>query len=109
MSNAIGLRKEMDDASRGSGFSFKDLAADMSGARFGELAVESSTSASTLQKRLAKGGGDTLLMASIDELDEGLNKTQFERRYGGPGDERYEEVVNVIDQRINSLALYRYD
>ncbi|OUS18050.1 hypothetical protein A9Q88_01765 [Gammaproteobacteria bacterium 50_400_T64] len=107
MSNAIGLRKELDDASSGSGFSFKDLAADMSGARFGELAVASSASASTLQNRLAKGEGDTLLMAGIDGLEERLNKAQFEHGYGGPGDKRYEQEVRKIDQRINSLALYR--
>ncbi len=109
MSNAIGLRKEIDDASSGSGFSFKDLAADKAGTRFGELAVASSLSASTLQNSLVKGRGDTLLMPDINGLEENLNKAKFERRYGGPGDERYEAVVRMIDHRINNLALYRQD
>ena len=109
MSNAIGLRKEIDDASSGSGFSFKDLAADMAGVRFAERAVASTASASTLQSRLAKGMGDTLLMADIGGLEENLNKVAFERRYGGLGDERYKQVVGMIDHRINNLALYRKD
>jgi uncharacterized protein YfiM (DUF2279 family) len=107
ISNAIGLRKEIDDASSGSGFSFKDLAADRAGVRFAERAVASSASASTLQSRLAKGRGDTLLMADISGLEENLNKATFERRYGGLGDERYERVVGMIDHRLNNLALYR--
>ncbi|MBQ0718870.1 MAG: hypothetical protein KBT88_10895 [Gammaproteobacteria bacterium] len=109
LSNAIGLRKEMDDAHSGSGFSFKDLAADMAGTRFGELAVASSASASTLQNRLAKGHGDTVLMAGIGGLEENLSQAKFAARYGGPGDRRYQQVVNSIDQRINSLALHRLD
>jgi len=109
VSNAIGLRKEMDDASQGSGFSFKDLAADMAGARFGELAVASSTSASTLQKRLAGGRGDTRLLANIVGLEENLGKAVFERRYAGPGDERFEQQVKAIAENTNKLALYRLE
>ena len=110
MSNAIGLRKEFDDARSGSGFSFKDLAADRAGVRFAERAVASVASASALQRRLAaKGRGDTLLMADVSGLEENLSKVAFERRYGGPGDERYEQVVGTIDDRINKLVLYRQD
>ena len=109
MSNAIGLRKEFDDASSGSGFSFKDLAADMAGIYFAEHAVASAASARTLQNRLAKGRGDTLLMADISGLEENLSKVAFERRYGGLGDERYVQVVKAMAKAINSLVLYRLD
>lgn len=109
MSNAIGLRKEIDDANSGSGFSFKDLAADRAGVRFAERAVASAASASTLQRRLAKGRDETQLMADVSGLEENLSKVAFERRYGGPGDERFEQVVGMIDHRINKLLLYRQD
>ncbi len=109
MSNAVGLRKEFDDASSGSGFSFKDLAADMAGIYFAEHAVASAASARTLQNRLAKGRGDTLLMADISGLEENLSKVAFERRYGGLGDERYVQVVKAMAKAINSLVLYRLD
>ena len=109
MSNAIGLRKEIDDASSGSGFSFIDLAADRAGVYFAEYAVASITTASALQRRLAKGRGNTLLMADIGELEENLSKVVFEHRYGGSGDKRYQQVVTMIDRRINNLALYRQD
>jgi|AZIJ01.1.fsa_nt_gi uncharacterized protein YfiM (DUF2279 family) len=109
MSNAIGLRKEMDDASSGSGFSFIDLAADRAGVYFAEHAVSSVATASALQARLAKGRGNTRLMGDINGLEENLSKMAFERRYGGPGDQRYEQVVGMIDHRINDLMLYRRD
>ncbi len=107
MSNAIGLRKEIDDASSGSGFSFIDLAADRAGVYFAERAMASAATARDLQSRLARGRGKTLLMASINGLEENLSKVVFERRYGGPGDKRYQQVVGMIDRRINNLALYR--
>lgn len=109
VSNAIGLRKEMDDASSVSGFSFIDLAADRAGVHFAERALASAASASALQDRLAKGRGSTRLMTDIRGLEENLSKEAFERRYGGPGDQRYEQVVGMIDQRINNLVLYRQD
>ena len=109
MSNAIGLRKEIDDASNGSGFSFIDLAADRAGVYFAERAVASAATASALQGRLAKGRGKTLLMGDISGLEENLSDEAFERRYGGPGDKRYQQVVGMIDHRINNLVLYRQD
>ena len=42
VAEAIGLYKELDDARRGSGFSFADLAADRAGTRFGELVAKAS-------------------------------------------------------------------
>ena len=107
MSNAIGLQKEINDANGGSGFSFKDLAADRAGARFGEMAVASTAAAVRLQANLADGGGGSQLIPSMSGLEEGLNRAQFQRRFGGTDERRYQQVVAKIDQQINALALYR--
>ncbi len=107
VSNAIGLRKEMDDARQGSGFSFKDLAADMAGTRFGELAVASSASARRLQLGLVAGQDKTLLLPSLQGLRENLKRPQFQSRYGSVRDPRYRRVVNDIEARIDILRLYR--
>jgi hypothetical protein len=42
IADAVGRQKEFDDARRGSGFSFADLAADRAGTRFGRLVAEGS-------------------------------------------------------------------
>ena len=107
VSNAIGLRKEMDDASQGSGFSFKDLAADMAGTRFAELAVASSTSARRLQLNLAAGHDKARLLPPLQDLRENLKRSQFQSRYGGVWDPRYRRVVKDIETRIDALRVYR--
>lgn len=106
-SNAIGLYKEVDDADGGSGFSFKDLAADKAGAQFGQAAVESESSAIRLQNRIERGIDDAALVPNVSGLAENMNDAEFKRRYGGVGGSEYERVVQDIDQRIASSALYR--
>ena len=107
VSNAIGLRKEMDDASQGSGFSFKDLAADMAGTRFAALAVASSISARRLQLNLAIGHDKAQLLPPLQDLRENLKRSQFQSRYGGVWDPRYRRVVKDIETRIDALRVYR--
>ena len=50
LADFIGLYKEIDDARRGSGFSFADLAADRAGTRLGQLATATEESARRLQR-----------------------------------------------------------
>ena len=50
-----------------------------------------------------------ILYIGHSELEENLSKVVFEHRYGGSGDKRYQQVVTMIDRRINNLALYRQD
>jgi len=107
ISNAIGLYKEVDDAAAGSGFSFRDLAADMAGTQFGQTAVESESSASRLQNRIALGIDDIALMPNVSDLKESMSDAEFKRRYGGVGGDVYERVVQDIEQRIANSGLYR--
>ena len=105
--NSIGLYKEIEDAKVGSGFSFKDLAADLAGARFAEVALTSRHTARQLQEALVTGQGNSLLLPSLQGLPENLKQAHFRRDYGEISDLRYRRVVLDIETRINALALYR--
>lgn len=107
MSNTIGLYKEVDDADGGSGFSFRDLAADKAGTQFGQTAVESESSAMRLQDRIERGIDDLALIPNISDLEENMSDAEFKQRYGGIDGNEYERVVQDIDRRIAESALYR--
>ena len=106
VADTIGLVKEIDDADGGSGFSFKDLAADKAGTRFGQVAVETEESAIVLQRRLARDVRDEMLIPNTTGLEENLAEADFERRYGGVGGEKYNAVVQEIERLLSESQLY---
>ncbi len=106
LSQAIGLFKEVDDSQGGNGFSFTDLLADNAGTRLGEIAVASSSSAKSLQRKLAGTITETDLIPQIRDLPEGLTEREFKRKYGKIGSPAYEKVVQVIEKRISASQLY---
>jgi hypothetical protein len=103
--NALGLMKEEEDARKGSGFSFTDLAADRAGARLGERATEKT--AGTIQAKLANAQTDSSLMPDFSDLPEFMPQTEFVRRFGSVGDPRYQAVIQTMDQRLAAHALLR--
>ncbi len=107
VSNAIGLYKEIDDADGGSGFSFKDLAADKAGTEFGQIAVASESSARRLHSRIEQGISDKTLIPNVSDLEENMTDSEFTRRYGGVGGKKYMLAVEVIKRRIAASALYK--
>ena len=104
LANAIGLEKEVDDAKKGSGFSFIDLTADRAGTRLGELAVRSPE---RLAAALAAGLTDAAMLPSIDGLPEFMMTDEFQRRFGGVGAPAYKRMSDEIERRIAALALFR--
>lgn len=107
VSHAVGLYKEIDDADGGSGFSFKDLTADMAGTQFGKAAVADAVSARRLQQRITAGIDDAALIPDVGGLEENLSDREFRQRYGGIGGAPYRAVVADIASRIAALVLYR--
>ncbi|MFT4580937.1 MAG: hypothetical protein ACI915_003540 [Gammaproteobacteria bacterium] len=105
--DTLGLVKEIDDAAGGSGFSFKDLAADRSGTRFGQFAVESELSARKLQQLVSEQIDDVSLVPDPIGLEEKLSDAEFRRRYGGVDGRAYESIVAEIARRIDASRLYR--
>jgi uncharacterized protein YfiM (DUF2279 family) len=107
LADAVGLHKEIDDARRGSGFSFNDIAADRAGTRFGELAVQSPERARRLARAVAAGAKESSFMPEVADLPEFMPEAEFKRRYGGVGAARYEEMMAIIEARIASRPLLR--
>ncbi len=107
LSDAIGLFKEVKDADTGSGFSFTDLASDRAGTRFGKLATNSVEQARRVQMLLAAGIEETDFMPRVRDLPEHMKQAEFERRFGGVGSPRYNQVKDEIERRLAACRLYR--
>jgi uncharacterized protein YfiM (DUF2279 family) len=107
LSDAIGVHKEMSDSRGGSGFSFTDIAADRAGTRFGKLATASADSARRIQHLLSQGLTEADIMPAVLDLPEGLSEAEFDSRYTAIDSPAYRAVLDEIDRRIATCALYR--
>ncbi|MEW9798416.1 hypothetical protein [Alteromonas sp. CYL-A6] len=107
VSLAIGEFKElMDRAKGGSGYSFVDLAADMAGVAFADVAT-SPERALALQHAVIRAGDEGVFMPDISGLPEGLSKQAFEQAYGGVDSPAYLEQVAIIRERLAAIPLYQ--
>ncbi len=105
VSDAGGLMKEQLDAlTRGSGFSFGDLAADRAGVRFATAATGSEAAAEAIQIRLRSGFKVDDFFPPIAGLPENLTVEQFRRDYGSVGSRRYREMTAEIEARLDRCA-----
>lgn len=105
LANAIGLIKEEEDAGKGSGFSFTDLAANRAGVHLGETAT--GPDAARIRQKLAAARGDTALLPDFRDLPEFMPQAEFDRRFGPVGGPRYQAVITRIDARLNAHPLAR--
>ena len=106
-SDALGEFKELLDVNPGgSGFSFADLMADRAGTRLAKIATFSHPDARLLQALLQEVT-DEQLLPDIQGLPEGLSEEQFKRQYSDVDAKPYLAMVDEIDNRIQSLPLYR--
>ena len=107
LSDVIGLYKEIEDSHGGSGFSFKDIAADRAGSHFGELATKGYNDAQKVQRQLTANLRESDIMPTVLDLPEYMQEVEFNRRYGGVGSPTYIKMANEIERRIATLPLYR--
>lgn len=106
VSDAGGLMKEQLDAlSRGSGFSFGDLAADRAGVRFAEAATHSEEAARAIRTRLANGATVDDIFPRVADLPENLTVEQFRLKYEGVGSPRYRQALRDLEARLDSCKL----
>jgi len=98
LANAIGLIKEEEDANKGSGFSFTDLAANRAGVRLGERAT--GEAAERVRQQLAAAKTDAALLPDFRDLPEFMPQAEFDRRFGPVGSPRYQQVIDRIDARL---------
>lgn len=98
----IGIMKEIMDSNGGSGFSFVDLTANLAGIRFTESATRSSESAKQLQQRISEGVKLSDFMPNPLDLPENIELKRFKEEYGGLGGAKTNELVKVIEKRMES-------
>lgn len=103
IANAIGLIKEEEDADRGSGFSFTDLANDRAGVKLGTRAT--GDGAARVRQLLATARSDADLLPDFRGLPEFMPQTEFDRRFGPVGSARYEQMIERIDARLAAHRL----
>ena len=103
LANAIGLIKEEDDAARGSGFSFTDLANDRAGVKLGTRAT--GDAAARVRQLLATARNDADLLPDFHDLPEFMPQAEFDRRFGPVGGARYLHMIKGIDARLASHRL----
>jgi len=103
LASAIGLIKEEEDANKGSGFSFTDLAANRAGVRLGERAT--GEAATHVQQQLAAARSDADLLPDFRDLPEFMSQAEFDRRFGPVGSPRYQKVIDRIDARLAAHPL----
>lgn len=107
LANMIGLEKELSDARSGSGFSFVDLAGNRAGMRFGQLAVSSPENARRLQQKMSEIKDYTAFMPDVRDLPENLDHSAFKKTYGTVYSTKYQDMLMVIDNRIDQLEIYQ--
>lgn len=103
LANAIGLMKEEEDADRGSGFSFTDLANDRAGVKLGARAT--GADAARVRQLLATARSDADLLPDFHDLPEFMPQTEFDRRFGPVGSARYQRMIERIDARLAAHRL----
>jgi len=102
LSKAIGVYKELADSRGGSGFSFNDMAANLAGTRFGELALQAPQ---RLQAQVAPGLREEDFMPEARDLPEFMAEADFLRRFGGVGAPAYRQQMAEIERRVNALRV----
>lgn len=103
LATAIGLIKEEEDANKGSGFSFTDLAANRAGVKLGEHAT--GAAAVRIQQQLSAARSDADLLPDFRNLPEFMPQDEFERRFGPVGSPRYQKIIARIDGRLAAHPL----
>jgi hypothetical protein len=97
-----GLAKELSDSRGGSGFSFRDLAADEAGIRFAEALLGGRLSLDEVAQRFTVAG----FMPPVDGLREGMQAEEFAKDFGGAGDRRYTDEIVKTRALVDALPGY---
>jgi hypothetical protein len=101
---AAGILKELLDAEPGgSGFSFADLAADLSGVVFAERVLAGGLGLLAVEKKFR----GVNFVVGPKGLVEGLSRERFEKRYGSVRDPRFRKELEGLRKKAEGLPGYR--
>lgn len=108
LADSVGLLKEVEDSSAGgSGFSFRDLAADRAGVRFAELAVAGQAQAAGFQQMLGSPLKEETFLPDFNDLPERLTEQEFQQAYGSVSSPAFAAVLTEIETRLARVPLFR--
>ncbi len=106
MSFSIGEAKEILDTNKGgSGFSFADITADLSGIRFAQLAISDDENAQRIQELCAFSLAESDFFPSIDDMPEGLSEKAFKDHFTNIHSDKYKAQLETIEKRISLMPL----
>ncbi len=107
LSEMLGQDKELADLNTSSGFSFTDLAADRAGIKLGKTATASPEMARKIQKAMHNIKDYHAFMPDISHLPENLTRFEFKARFGSTKSAAYQNMIQIIDNRIDALPVYQ--
>lgn len=95
----------VDRAASRNGYSFADLAASYAGVRFANEATNSAK-AWLIQQRLIAGVEENAYFPDVKNLDDGIDKSEFTKKFAHVDSKAYTTKINQIKGKINRLYLY---
>lgn len=98
------LKELLDTTGGGTGFSFDDMAANLSGARFAAAFLAAPPEA--WPQMLAALDTEAALLPSLDDLPTQLSAADFAARFGGLDSPEYAAMVAEIERRVEALPIY---
>ena len=102
LAELAGVSKELSDMKGTSGFSFADLCADLAGIEFATRVQKTPAMLEKLSKEFTVSD----YAPDIAGLREDLNEATFKKDFGGVGDARYKEQMEVLRKRVAAVKGY---
>lgn len=102
-SMSVGEYKELYDSLYG-GFDFTDMAANNSGIRMAERFI--ATAPEDWQRLISRIEVEQDLIVAFDDIPQILSREDFTARFGSIEGERYRDVLDHIERKIDALALH---
>jgi hypothetical protein len=100
--------KEVYDARVRAGFSFSDMTANIAGMALGEHATRDHDSASKLQQAMIWANAETDYMPAPTDDADNLSDEEFAELFVDRNSNAYNERIQQINQRVETLPVYNY-
>jgi hypothetical protein len=107
VSDRIGVMKEqIDSQNGGTGFSFVDMLAIMSGIRLAQNATQDAEAARAVQAKLAHDLEIDVIFPKFAGLPENIPAAEFQSKYGGVNGAGYKAQMDEINRRLEALPKF---
>lgn len=106
MAELLSVYKEVHDSRYRTGFSFTDIAANLSGAMLGTLASRSEDDASRFQELMTTLDTELDYLPALGTYD-GMTEEEFLKRYGSRESEEYLQRLQEITDSISARPFYQ--